>query len=321
MKRAIIAIITLLALLSVMIYVGIPIPLSPFAQRLERLTGSILGRNVVIGGPVRLIVSLHPSLQIGDLTIDNPPDWTIEKPFLRAREASGSIDILALLRGEIRIEHLMFDGVAIDLITRSDRSTNFSFASSPRSPDDETSAHEFTGLDLVSLINIELSYLDEFSEQHYTFSIDEAEGRGTPDTPLQLSASGNFGTIPYSVDIEGGILADLLKGEGSWPLTRGQFLVGDISLEIDGALDLGGRGEGGYLSLALEGENLGDIAALFEVSLPDPGKFSFSTEIAAAPAFFQFTDLSLETRAGEIAGDLAVSLHGPRPLVGGYLSV
>ena len=73
MKRVIIAIISLLALLSVMIYVGIPIPLSPFAERLERLTGSLLGRNVAIGGPVRLIVSLHPSLQIGDLTIDNPP--------------------------------------------------------------------------------------------------------------------------------------------------------------------------------------------------------------------------------------------------------
>ena len=321
MKRAFIALITLLALLSVLIYVGIPIPLSPFAARLERLTGSMLGRTVEIGGPVRLIVSLHPSLQIGDLTIGNPPDWTLEQPFLRAREGSGSIDLLALLRGQIRIERFSLDGVAIDLITRSDRSTNFSFASSPRPPDGETSGREFTGLDRVSLSDIVIGYLDEFSGKRFAFTIEEAKGRGTPDTPLQLSASGNFETIPYSVDIEGGILAELLNGEGRWPLTRGQLLVGDINLEIGGALDLGRSGEGGFLSLALEGENFGDIAALFEVSLPDPGRFSLFTDIAVAPAFFQFTNLALETQAGEIAGDLVVSLHGLRPLVGGSLTV
>lgn len=320
-KRAIITIVTLLALLSVLIYVGIPIPLSPFADRLERLTGSMLGRNVTIGGPVRLVVSLHPSLQIGDLTIDNPPDWATEQTFLRAHEGSGSIDLLALLRGKIRIESLMLDRVAIDLVTRSDRSTNFSFASSPQTSDDEPSGHEFTGLDLVSLSDIKIRYLDEFSGRHYIFTIDQAQGSGTPDTPLQLSASGNFGTLPYSVDIEGGIMADLLSGEGSWPLTKGRLLVGEISLEVNGALDLDRSGEGGFLSLALEGENLGDIDELFDFSFPDPGKFSLSTDIGVAPAFFQFTNLTLETRAGDIVGDLVVSLHDLRPLVGGNLSV
>ncbi|MEJ2136161.1 MAG: AsmA-like C-terminal region-containing protein [Desulfofustis sp.] len=321
MKKVIIATISLLAILSALVYVGIPVPLGALEHRLERLAGSVLDREVRIDGPSKLIISLHPSLTIGGLVVGNPPHWLDEEPLLQARSGKARIDLLALLRGQIRIETLELERVALRLITRTDHLTNFVFTSAQRSSGKDQRVHEFAGLDSVKLSDIEISYRDELSGTHYILTIEEAHGRGKPETPLQLQASGTFASVPYSLDIEGGPLVDLLRGGGSWPLTGGRLMIGDVMLEAGGTLIPYRMGEGAFLSVALEGQNLPDLAALFDVTIPDPGAFSLSTHIGLAPGFLHFTDLALEAAPGLVAGDLAVSLQGDRPLVGGSLSL
>jgi uncharacterized protein involved in outer membrane biogenesis len=321
MKKVIIATISLLAILSALVYVGIPVPLGALEHRLERLAGSVLDREVRIDGPSKLIISLHPSLTIGGLVVGNPPHWLDEEPLLQARSGKARIDLLALLRGQIRIETLELERVALRLITRTDHLTNFVFTSAQRSSGKDQRVHEFAGLDSVKLSDIEISYRDELSGTHYILTIEEAHGRGKPETPLQLQASGTFASVPYSLDIEGGPLVDLLRGGGSWPLTGGRLMIGDVMLEAGGTLIPYRMGEGAFLSVALEGQNLPDLAALFDVTIPDPGAFSLSTDIGLAPGFLHFTDLALEAAPGLVAGDLAVSLQGDRPLVGGSLSL
>ena len=209
--------------------------------------------------------------------------------------------------------------MAVRLITRTDRDTNFDFTSPRRSSEPRQGGHEFSGLDSIRLNDIEISYQDELSGNHYRFTVDEAQGHGKPDAPLQLSVTGKVATIPYSLDMEGGSLADLLSGDGKWPLSRGRLLIGDVTLQAEGSLSPGRRGEEGFLSLSLEGQNLPDIAALFDVTLADPGPFRVSTQVGLAPGHLHLTGLALESQAGNISGNLAVSLHGSRPLVGGTL--
>ena len=321
MKRVTVAIFSLLAVLAVLVYVGVPVPLGLVNERLERLAGSLIDRQVVIGGPTRLKVSLHPSLSIGDLSIADPNDWDSDAALLHARTGSASIDLLSLLQGKIRIETLVLDQVTLRLVTRTDRSTNFSFSGAQRSSGNKSAGPEFAGLDSVSLSAIEVIYQDELSGADYRLTVDKAQGRGSPDDPLQLSASGKIAALPYSLDVEGGTLSDLLRGQGRWPLTKGRVLVGDVTLKAGGALNLDQGAGNGFLRLSLEGENLADIGAPFDVALPDLGVFSLSANISLAPAFVHFTTLELEAQAGTLAGDLAVSLHGSRPLVGGSLQL
>src|SRR5210317_767835 len=155
MRKGLTITVSLLAILSVLVYVGIPIPLGSLDSRLERLAGSLLDREVRIGGPSRLIFSLHPSLTIKDLSIGNPVNWNSSEPFLRAHEGTARIDLLALFKGQIRIEALELEKVTVNLITGPTRETNFSFAPSEQSLDSDRKGHEFTGLDTVRLSEIQ----------------------------------------------------------------------------------------------------------------------------------------------------------------------
>ena len=313
--------ISLLAILSVLVYLGIPIPLGSLDSRLERLAGSLIDREVRIDGPSRLIFSLHPSLTIKDLSIGNPVHWNSSEPFLHAHEGTARIDLLALLKGQIRIEALELEKVAVNLITGATRETNFTFAPSEQSLDSDRKGHEFTGLDTVRLSEIQVNYQDQLSGKSYELVIDEARGSGAPDEPLLLSASGRLSGTSCSVDITGGPLQDLLRGNRPWPLTNGRLLIGEVSLETSGSLNLGNSAEAGYLSFALGGKSLDSLADLFGLPLPDIGEFGLSSRIGISPGGLHVMNLQVEAQGNSLSGDLVVSFHGTRPLLGGNILI
>ncbi len=321
MRKVLTITISLLAILSTLLYLGIPLPLGSLDSRLERLAGSLLDREVRIAGPNRLTLSLHPSLTIRDLSIGNPVHWNSSEPFLYAHEGTARIDLLALFRGQIRIEALELEKVAVNLITGADHETNFTFAPAKQSPKAEQEGHEFTGLDTVRLNEIQVNYQDEISGQSYELVIDEVHGSGAPDEPLLMSATGRLSGTSCSLDITGGSLQDLVRGNWPWPLTNGRVQVGEVTLEASGSLNLGNSAEAGYLSLALGGKSLDSIAELFGLTLPDLGEFGLSSRIGISPGALHIMNLQVEALGNSLSGDLVVSLHGTRPLVGGNLYI
>jgi len=70
---------------------------------------------------------LTPILEFGGLTIGNPMDWPEEGHLLTVENGHGQISLLPLLKGNLLINDLTFKGVDLQLITRSDHTTNLSF--------------------------------------------------------------------------------------------------------------------------------------------------------------------------------------------------
>ena len=309
---------SLLVILLLLVSIGIPLPFSFIGDRLEQLAGSMLGREVRIEGHSRLVLSLHPSLTVGDLFIGNPADWNTEEPFLTADRGTASIDVLALLRGQIRIETFELEKVSANLKVRTDQQTNFAFATQEQAGSDRGGGgHEFAGLDRISLSEITIDYHDELSGSHYELFIEQASGSGTLDTPLQVSATGEFAQVPYSLAIEGGTLSGLLRGDEVWPVSTGRLNIGDVILDVGGSLNLGPGEQAGYANIALGGQNLHTIGGLFGFDLPDVGDFAVTTDVDITPGALQLLNLKVEALGNSLSGDLNLSLHGDRPLLGG----
>ena len=300
---------------------GVTFPLDFIDSYLEAIAGNILNREVQLKGPVRVKFSLHPVLELGGLTIANPHQWPKHEHFLTMRSGKGQIDLLALLHGDIRINDLEFEGVDLQLVVRTDHSTNFQFPSKQQEVDAPASNLEITGLDRLFMRDIKISYLDEPGGREFGITIDQAKGKGKPESPMQFSLQGTMREQPCSLELTGGPLHDLLSGSKDWPLIQGSLSIAGTTLRISGAL---GRDEEimtGFADLSLTGEDLVDPGKAFAVSLPESGPFSLRGRINLLPGQLQVVELAVEALQADLHGDLNVDFHGRRPNLGGNIVV
>ncbi len=306
-------------LLFVLLFSGISISLDSFDGRFESLLGHILDRKVTIHGPVQLTLSLQPVLELGGVTIANPPGWPEENVFLTVNHGRAQLDLFPLIKGDIHIKDLEFDGVDLRLVTRTNHTNNFNFGTSSPEPDKEKTVHELTGLDAVKLRDIRLSYLDEMSGKEYSLTIDEAHGQGMPGSSLRFFLRGKLSGQDCVLDISAGSLHDLLYGKQPWPLSKGTLEIAGTVLDISGSLVRTEEELTEYLEVALQGPNLDAIGSLFETKLPATGKISIAGRLSLLPGAFHFLNLRLDVLESSLQGDLVLSLQGTRPTLEGSI--
>jgi uncharacterized protein involved in outer membrane biogenesis len=193
-------IIALLAgLLLLLLLSGITIPLGFLHPQIESVASQLLGRTVTLAAPVRLTTSLHPEIVLSKFTISNPPGWSEENHFLVIQRARGKISALSLLRGEILIDELVFEGVEVNLLTQSDLSNNYQFSFSGENTENESSYFRLSGISDIQLHDVKISYADAAKGEKHLLTIEEALGKGLPEKPLSISARGAVQDKPYSL--------------------------------------------------------------------------------------------------------------------------
>ncbi|MEA3467492.1 MAG: AsmA-like C-terminal region-containing protein [Thermodesulfobacteriota bacterium] len=321
MKKTFAVSLSLLSLLLLLFFSRIPIPLDFLNSSLESFATHLLDRRVVLHGPVRLRPSLKPILEFGGLTIGNPMDWPDKGHLLTVEKGRGQVSLIPLLRGNFRINDLTFEGVDLQLVTRSDHTTNYRFSKSIPGSESKQSSHALTGMDHISLHDIHISYLDELSGRTYSLDIDEAHGSGAPESPLYFSLHGDVSEQPVSLEFKGGSLAELLEGKKPWPLTEGKLSLANTKLDLHGTLVRNDYETGAYLAISLGGTNLETIGAAVGLSLPDIGDFSMQANIGLHPGMARFSKIEVTALNNSLDGDLLLFFHDPKPTLAGNITI
>ena len=313
---------SVLTLVAVFLSDGIPpIPLDVLDRRLESMAGRLLDRKVKIAGPVWVKLSPRPVLDFAGITVSDPQGWPEDGKLLAIRSGQAKVRLLSLLWSEVHIDNLAVDGVDLRLVTRGDQATNYDFPTLEYGTE-EDSGYELRGLDLIRLRDIRFSYLDEISGKNYVVTVDQAEGNGTPASPLRLSLNGTAMGQAYSLEVTGGSLRELLVPEKeSWPLADGRLKLPGMTLDLSGALVRAKDEIGGHLYLSLAGQNLDDISAITGVSMPKTGDYSLEARIGVLPGRLHFTELQLTALNSSLEGDLVCFLDGERPRLAGDLTL
>ena len=132
------------------------------------------GRTLLIDGPLSLRSFPCCGIEIGDVTLSNPPDFPSEN-FLTVESANVGVQLIPLLlRQELLLDELSLDGFDIQLIARKDGAVNWDFATASSTADggndaigeteaDATAGAGLTALDIsgIQLSNGRLVYFDE----------------------------------------------------------------------------------------------------------------------------------------------------------------
>ena len=91
---------TLLAVVVVFVAFGITVDLSGLRPRIEAAASTALDRRVLLEGPIQLVPTLQPTLQVEGIRVGNLPEWP-EADFATLALGREQLAVLPLLRGDV----------------------------------------------------------------------------------------------------------------------------------------------------------------------------------------------------------------------------
>ncbi|MDJ0971752.1 MAG: AsmA family protein [Kiloniellales bacterium] len=306
-----------------LIALGITIDLSALRGKIEGTASEALERKVTIDGPVALVPTLWPTVQVEGVHIDNPGDWQ-EADFLRLDLARAQLSVLSLLRGEVRIQEIAVEGLTVNLETDAEGEPNWPVrepAGDPQ-PEEETPspALEFIELQDLSLTEIAVNYRDAATGQSYELKLNEVSGSAETGQPLQLYVQGAVQKVPYAVTLTGGDLASLFDGEAPWQLDVSAAAVG-TNLTVTGEIAEPLRGRGLALDFTLAVPEMKELEVILGSELPEIGGFDLRGRLVESEGTFQVADLEGRLVRTAFSGALEADLSGPRPRLQGSIDI
>jgi uncharacterized protein involved in outer membrane biogenesis len=222
---------------------------------LEDRISAKLGRQFQIAGDLDVDLSLHPRIKVTDVRLANPP-WASHEPMLVVPRAEAVIDLLALLRGEIRLPEVSVTEPSLRLETRPDGPPNWRFERKPSLPS------AIPEIGRLQITKASIDYLEHGSGRRVAASLTEVSGStGGANGKMALAATGTLAGEPLDLQLSGPPAAQLETAAGPYPVAL-NLRLGESDLAGDLALELGKEVPGVSATLHSDRVETADLAKL-----------------------------------------------------------
>ena len=213
---------SLVCAVAVVIFLNLPLSLSPFKDNIEAAAHKALGINVAIEGDSYLIPGRWPVVEIRGLRLWHPSrDGTPD--LLRLEYLRVGVAILPLLKRELRITEIAARGLNLELRESDDANTES--GNETGKPDlqegDSDAFEKEPPIQKVEVVRIDLRNLTvavRRDASDHTVVFPEITGSVTDREGLKLSVKGKYQHIPLDMTIDGDSLTALLARTGDWAL-------------------------------------------------------------------------------------------------------
>jgi uncharacterized protein involved in outer membrane biogenesis len=187
------------------------------------------GRTLTISGPIRLKLSLTPTLAASDLSLANPEGYA-DPSLLTLDQVEAQIALIPLLRHQVDVLNLKLSGLRLYLERNAagQADWNFSNAASPPDANPPTAvsqpanaaSHYKFALESVALDNGQIVIRPQGPAQPDTIQLTRLTGQAASLTaPLHLSGSAAIGNTPLTLQGVVGPVARLTgTGSSPWPV-------------------------------------------------------------------------------------------------------
>ena len=210
-------------------------PPQRLAALLSEQVRQATGRDFAVRGPLSIRVLPRIGVAAQDVVLGNAP-WGTRKNMLTVQHARFDIALWPLLRGQVDIASVSFDGVDLLLETDARGVGNWVMASAPKEGTAPTAAGGVSSYDLqlsqLQLRNATIGYRDGRSGKSRSARVDRLL-LDTDGDAQRVDARFASGPQPLQLSGQIGRLAALARNEADWP----------FDLRLSGAgLDLGAKG-------------------------------------------------------------------------------
>jgi AsmA family protein len=315
-------------LLATMLTIGlfeISVSAGPWRGSIARAASHVLGRGVTLEGPLQLIPSLRPTLTVGGIRVANPPGFTAAE-FASLGRARLRLELLPLLRNEIRVVEVTAEDVRLRLERTPDRRVNWAFDLPAPATHAEPQPHaaparqvRLEEIDRIAFRRINAEYVAGGRSRY--FALDEMAGEAARGQPILLTLRGAVEkTFPYTVSITGGALADLYAAGKPWPFGL-QLEFAGTALNVSGSLIDPLRNLSAELVFGLGTENLSELERLLQTRFPPVGATGLSGRLSWDNARLDLSSLRGVMGRSSLEGNLKLDLSASKPRLTGELTL
>lgn len=301
----------LVAAAMVAVFGSLLIPADKVAEAAASRFQAATGRALTIEGAAR--PSLWPELGIstGAVTVANA-DWSDAGPLMTAERLSIGVDLMALVRGDIRITTLTAEAPSLLLERAADGAVNWAMnwaMADTGATGDTSEAPRTVTLDNARITGATIRYVDHAAGTETRLdAVDLSLALPDLAAPATLEASGTWRNAPLSVSAEVGAPAAFLAGE-TVSLTL-QAELGGAVLSFDGRVASTAAAEGRFdlgtpdipALLALVGADAG-----YPVALGRSGAAVGDLTLTGETLNLRKTRLTLGEQRVEVIADLALA--------------
>ncbi len=274
LRRKILKSILVMVVLSVfMVITGlVPIGLSFTKGTLGRYAEENLNADLEIHGPIRLRLGLNAYLEAAAVEVRKA--GALDEVLAQVAVLSASLDLFALLRGDLHIKSIQIDGVKIDYCAAlpSIGATGVSEESSP--PTNRTTS---IATDSVVVTGVEIDCADQSIEQSPNIVVDEIRGSAPTGQAVSLSANGRISSALFQIEAQGGNLNTMLESLDGFPL-RVVATAEGASIVLTGEVDefLGELEFNTQVDLSVKSAR--DFLGNLGIDIPDVGGLEVSAQ-------------------------------------------
>jgi uncharacterized protein involved in outer membrane biogenesis len=270
---------------------------------IERWASHRLKRTVRFRALETHLTSSDRSITIRGLTISGP-NWAAGTNVAQIDLLSARVELLPLLRGDVRIPSLSINGPHLHLIRRRDGSNNWTF---PGTLPDKPPFAMLAATRTFLVARGQFIFDDQTTDLLFTGAFSH---QSDTRLPLILRGHGLLRGGGVDLSVRGGALNGASVG-------RPYPFVAHLD---DGGLHLDARGTSGQpfdlrrydLAIAAHGPNLSDFAYLFNLQTPNSAPFALSTHARANDGLVNFTDIAGRTGETDFTGWIRSDQSSPR---------
>jgi uncharacterized protein involved in outer membrane biogenesis len=289
------------------------------------------GRDLSLGGDLKLKVSFCPTLEVEQVALANAP-WGSRQQMISAKRLEVQVELIPLIFSEIKLDKLVIiePDVLIEINKEGRSNLDFAPQAAPAKAYPKTKAAKSApaasgqasaekGLSLPPLVfrklrieNGLVTYLNHQNGEKHKLALQTLKG-ALPgmDKPVTLDAKGALDEQSFALSGKVGSLSGLAGKAAPWPVEvklgfRGADLV------INGSIKEPMKGKGLNLAIKAKGDDLAKLAPLVGLA----GPFSLEGKLSdPKPGVYKVSDLKLKAQGSDMAGWLQADLSGKRPAI------
>ncbi len=302
---------------------GIYIDLMPMRGPIEAAASDALRRPVTIEKRLQLQPTLTPTLEVQGLRIGDPGGSDAED-VLYLELARIQLDLVPLLRGEIRIHEVTAEGVAANIVLGQMRGEPQPEGQAPAAePDAARVGEEPPPLTFEEIVDLTLKDIvvvvrNPKTDATYKFLLSELSGAAAKGEPLRLTAKGSYQGQDYSIDIGGASLNDLVQLKWAWPLAMSIDVAG-VSFELTPEDDAAAAQDttqptvGAQYRLSLNAGRLDELSPIVGIDLPPMGPINIEGRFGVTENGFSISSLDIQIGTSDLHGEFEYDTTAERP--------